>query len=163
MSRSRTEINPERAERVKTLIERENITQQEFAERIYQSQQNVSRIINLKSALTEQTADAIIKAFPEYRKQWILGYDNFMLVDDVFNDFIQQQKESWNAARVMLDAAVKEVCRREGIKKKPIIIDNPVEYSFLEAQLTDFATSIVWNYIKHRKSSNLWNLLDQDI
>lgn len=76
MSRPKTEINPIRAERVKTLIERENITQQQFADRIFQSQQNVSRILNQKSALTEETARAIVTAFPNYRIEWLLGYDD---------------------------------------------------------------------------------------
>ena len=104
MSRPKTEINPIRAERVKTLIERLNLTQQDFADRIYQSQQNVSRIINLKCALTEETARAIIAAAdrivderqaaqagitPEeygshctFRLQWLLGFDDMMTVED---------------------------------------------------------------------------------
>lgn len=78
MSRKKTEINPIRAERVKKLIEREGISQIDFANRIFQTQQNVSRIINLKTALTEETARLIIEAFPEYRIEWLLGYDDSM-------------------------------------------------------------------------------------
>lgn len=82
MSRPKTEINPIRAERIKTLIQREHITQQQLADRIYQSQQNLSRIMTLKSALTEETARAIVTAFPEYRLEWLLGYDDNMTLDD---------------------------------------------------------------------------------
>lgn len=159
MSRPKTEINPLRAERIKTLISREKITQQEFADRIFQSQQNVSRIINLKTALTEETAHAIVTAFPEYRIEWLLGYDNTITVTELKRKYVKRIDDVNKAAMTILDASVREVCAREGISPLPVI-DNPAEYLFLEAQLRDFADSIVWNYIKHREHSHLWGLLD---
>ena len=92
MSRKKTEINPIRAERVKKLIEREGISQIDFANRIFQTQQNVSRIINLKTALTEETAQDIVSAFPEYRIEWLLGYDDAMTYYD-WADNIQNMKD----------------------------------------------------------------------
>ena len=92
MSRKKTEINPIRAERVKQLIEREGISQIDFANRIFQTQQNVSRIINLKTALTEETARDIVTAFPEYRIEWLLGYDDSM-TDYEWADNIQNMKD----------------------------------------------------------------------
>lgn len=92
MSRKKTEINPIRAERVKKLIEREGISQIDFANRIFQTQQNVSRIINLKTALTEETAQDIVSAFPEYRIEWLLGYDDSM-TDYEWADNIQNMKD----------------------------------------------------------------------
>lgn len=92
MSRKKTEINPIRAERVKKLIEREGISQIDFANRIFQTQQNVSRIINLKTALTEETARDIVTAFPEYRIEWLLGYDDSM-TDYEWADNIQNMKD----------------------------------------------------------------------
>lgn len=82
MSRQKTEINPIRAERVKILIRREKISQQQLADRIFQTQQNISRIIQKRIPLTEATAQLIVKAFPEYRLEWILGYDDSMTFDD---------------------------------------------------------------------------------
>ena len=92
MSRKKTEINPIRAERVKQLIEREGISQIDFANRIFQTQQNVSRIINLKTALTEETARDIVTAFPEYRIEWLLGYDDSM-TDYEWADNVQNMKD----------------------------------------------------------------------
>ena len=92
MSRKKTEINPIRAERVKQLIEREGISQIDFANRIFQTQQNVSRIINLKTALTEETTRDIVTAFPEYRIEWLLGYDDSM-TDYEWADNIQNMKD----------------------------------------------------------------------
>lgn len=93
MSRKKTEIDPVRAERLKKIIDREGISQIDFAKRISQTQQNVSRIINLKSALTEETARTIVSVFPEYRIEWLLGYDNSMTVYDQLSDAIQTAEE----------------------------------------------------------------------
>lgn len=101
MSKKKTEINPIRAERVKILLDREkskdkNFTQAKFARKIYQTQQNVSRIINLKTALTEETARDIVKAFPEYRIEWLLGYDDSMTTAEQFSNAIQTANEEWS-------------------------------------------------------------------
>ena len=93
MSRKKTEINPIRAERVKKIIETEGISQIDFAKRIFQTQQNVSRILNLKSALTEETAQTIVSAFPKYRIEWLLGYDDAMTTGEQFSNAIQTANE----------------------------------------------------------------------
>lgn len=159
MSRPKTEINPERAERVKILMKRENIKQNILAERIYQTQQNVSRILQKRQPLTEETAKLIVKAFPQYRLSWLLCYDNYMTVDDVKAAYQEQFHAINRATATILDNAVKEVCHREGIE--PIVIDNIPEFLLLEAQLKDFASSLIWNYI-HRKDSQVWTLLDHE-
>ena len=87
MSKKATEINPIRAERIKIIIDRENINQQKLAELIFQTQQNISRIIQKRQPLTEETAQAIIRAFPEYRIQWLLGYDDVMTVNDEISGY----------------------------------------------------------------------------
>lgn len=161
MSRQRAEIHPIRAERVKILMKRERITQTILAKRIFQSQQNVSRIMQLKQPLIEETARKIIEAFPEYRLQWLLGYDDYMTREEWERGYIQRQGKTDSAAMTIIDAAIREVCAREGIEPLPVI-NNPAEYAFLEAQLLDFADSIVLNYIKHRQYSHVWNLIDHD-
>lgn len=93
MSRRKTEINPVRAERLKTLIKREGITQTAFAKRIDYSQQNVSRIIQLKQALTEHTAHTIISKFPGYRIEWLLGYDDSMTVIEQYMNTVRTVNE----------------------------------------------------------------------
>lgn len=90
MSRKKTEINPVRAERVKKIIELEGISQQDFAKRIPMTQQNVSRIVNLKTALTEETAQDIVTAFPKYRIAWLLGYDDYMTFADQLTGVIRE-------------------------------------------------------------------------
>lgn len=114
MSRQKTEINPIRAERLKILIDRLGIKQNALAKMIFQSQQNISRIIQLKQPLTEETAKDIINAVnriidekqakqagitPEeyghhctFRLQWLLGYDDSMTQED-WIDNIQRLKD----------------------------------------------------------------------
>lgn len=82
MSRTKTEINPKRAENVKKLIEAEKITQTELADRIHMTQQNISRIVQMKQPLTEETARHIIEQYPKYRIEWLLGYDDYMTTAD---------------------------------------------------------------------------------
>lgn len=88
MSRPKTPINPKRAERVKTMIDRENISQSEFADRVHLTQQAISRIINMKTALIEATARDMIEAFPGYRLEWLLGLDDYMTESDLFDAYI---------------------------------------------------------------------------
>lgn len=84
MGRKKAEINPKRAERLKILIDREKelrhgkFSQIKFAESINMSQQNISRIIQKKQALVEDTARLITDRYPEYRIEWLLGYDDYM-------------------------------------------------------------------------------------
>lgn len=93
MSRKKTEINPKRADNIKKLMKWENISQTEFAEITHQTQQNVSRIINLKTPLTEENAREIIKYFPEYRIEWLLGYDDYPTNKDLFLSMVNQTNE----------------------------------------------------------------------
>ena len=90
MSKQKSEINPISAERVKEILRRENITQLQLSEKIFQTQQNVSRIINEKQALTKATAEAIVAAFPDrrYRAAYLLGYDDDLTEDDHFDRVI---------------------------------------------------------------------------
>lgn len=87
MSRNKTEINPIRAERLKIIIERENMTQTAFSKSVNYSQQLISHIINKQVALTEGTAKDIISHYPEYRLQWLMGYDDFMTQKDLEDNY----------------------------------------------------------------------------
>ena len=90
MSKQRAEINPISADRVKEILRRENITQTQLSDRIFQSQQNISRIIQKRQPLTKETAEAIVAAFPDkrYRAAYLLGYDDDLTEDDRFDRVI---------------------------------------------------------------------------
>lgn len=161
MSKKRTEINPLHAERIKALLKREHITQADLARAVFQTQQNICRIANGKSALTEETARMIVKAFPEYRLPWLLGLDDYPTELDLRASYILKADTRTQAVKNLLESALQEVCAREGITPLPTIT-NPAEYVFLSAQLQDLAESLVWQYIKCRDYSHVWNLLDSN-
>lgn len=96
MSRIKTEISSKRAENVKKLIENEKITQKELADRIHMTQQNISRIVQMKQPLTEETARLIVEAFPGYRISWLLGYDDYMTESDYFDHFVSKTEKTYN-------------------------------------------------------------------
>lgn len=75
MARKKVEINPIRGERLKELLKELNIKQNELAKRIHISQQTISKIIQGKANLTEDTAKAIAKEFPAYSFDYLMGYD----------------------------------------------------------------------------------------
>ena len=64
MGRKKREISPKRAERLNIIIKREGITQTELSEKIYLSQQAISRILTMKNALTEDVAHDVINKIP---------------------------------------------------------------------------------------------------
>lgn len=75
MARRQVKINPIRGERLKTLCKEQGITQAELSERIFLSQQTVSKIVQGKANLTESTAATIVRVFPGYRYDWIMAFD----------------------------------------------------------------------------------------
>lgn len=105
MSKPKTEINPLRAERLNTLVEDTGLTQVQFTGDVkvkgsayknphrLMTQQALSRIINLKAPLTEQTAQKIIMKYPKYRIEWLLGFDDYMTTADLFAATLNQSRE----------------------------------------------------------------------
>lgn len=88
MGRKKVAIHAERGERLKILIDREkklrngDFNQTKFAKSIHMSQQNVSRIVQKHQNLYEETAQEIVKQYPEYRIEWLMGYDDYMTMAD---------------------------------------------------------------------------------
>lgn len=160
MSRQKTEINPIRAERVKILIDREKITQKELADRIFQTQQNVSRIIQKRQPLTEETARQIVTAFPEYRIEWILGYDDYMTSSDQLVDTINNKVDTAEALNQVIRLVADDICLRENIQRPtiPMIPD----FMELQTQLHEYAELIVRDYLTNRDNSRTWKRIDND-
>lgn len=81
MSKYSVTISPKRVERVKELMKREKITQSALAKKIGYTQQGISRMLVAKTGIAESTIEEIVKAYPDYRKEWLMGYDDTMLVN----------------------------------------------------------------------------------
>lgn len=75
MARKPVEIKAIRGKRLKALLEEQGIKQAELSQKIHLSQQTISKIINGGANLTEDTARAIIYAFPGYSYDYLMGFD----------------------------------------------------------------------------------------
>lgn len=62
------------SERLRTLIEEENITQKKLAEIIGTTEQTISKAVTGKR-MTKRLAREICVAFPRYNVEWLLGYN----------------------------------------------------------------------------------------
>ena len=149
------EIDLRRVDNVKTILKRENLTQKKFAEKIKMSPENLNRIIRLRHPLTEATAETIHVYFPTYRIEWILGYDDFMTEEELTRATDAGIRNE--APITVLDTALQNVCRREGIDVPHL--DCIPELVLLESQLQDFAEMLMRNYI-HRNKAHFWNTFD---
>ena len=83
MPRPKVKINPICGKRLKEICDEQNISQSMLSEMIHISQQTISKMINGKSSLTDQTARIIVDCFTEYRMEWLLGYDDYKTMFDL--------------------------------------------------------------------------------
>ena len=113
MARPRVKINPERGKRLKNLCEWEGITQQNLAEKIHISQQTVSQMVQGKSTVTEQTAEEIAAAFPKYRKEWLLGFDDFPTEDSKLSDMARMIDDIYHSVLLLVGA----IAEKNGYKR----------------------------------------------
>ena len=91
MSRSKTEPQIIRADRLKEIIKNERLTQSSLANKIGVTQQSISRIMQGKQALTEGMAKRIVSVFPAYDVEWLLGYKSEEKVRiDIIRDAIDK-------------------------------------------------------------------------
>lgn len=83
MARPKVEINPIRGLRLKQICEEQKITQKQLSNVIHITQQSISSMVNGTATVTVETADLVTMAFPEYRKEWLLGLDDYKTEADV--------------------------------------------------------------------------------
>ena len=166
-------IGKKRASRIKELLAREDLNQCDLAGMIFtrsrkkgsngelvpMDPQNFSRSL-VRGKVSDNLCREIKKLFPRYNVSWLLGDSDLMLMEDVRQDFIARTQETNNASMILLETALREVCSREGMEIPTL--DNITELLFLQAQLRDYADSLMWNYVKHRKHSHVWSYLDRE-
>ena len=97
MARPKLIINPLQGKRVKTVCEREKITQIELSKKTYISQQLISKIVNGRAHLTQTTAELICKAFPQYRVEWLMGMDDFVTKEELAAFYFDKSWEEESA------------------------------------------------------------------
>lgn len=82
MAKLKAEINTKSSERVKLLCKRNQITQNELAEKIGVTPKTISAIVTGKTAMSAFIAHQIKQEYPIFRVEWLLGEDDAMTEDD---------------------------------------------------------------------------------
>lgn len=77
MGRKKAEINPKQKKNFKRFLELSGTTQVQLSRIINYSQQCLSGIATGNQRMTDDVASEIVKHFPEFRKQFLLGYDDY--------------------------------------------------------------------------------------
>ena len=77
MARPKVKIDPAWSRVIRQICLDQNVSQAALSRNIHLSQQTVSKIAQGKASLTKETAEAIIKVYPEYRFQWLMGLDEY--------------------------------------------------------------------------------------
>lgn len=136
---------------------KKNIDQKNFAHDIDVLPQNFSRFMNSGKESTYY-CKKIVKAFPQYNLAWLLGYSDIKTVEELESQCASRSLAVSNASITLLEESLQEVCFRENMDVPTL--DNIPELLLLQAQLRDYADSLMWNYVKHRERSHVWNFLD---
>lgn len=105
MARTKQEVNPKSAERLKQLYQEHNITQEWLSGETGISQNTLSRIANKKTALSHTVATEIVKVLPNERVEWLMGLDDYRTEKEktfsLFSDWNNEWKRRLNAVRIL--------------------------------------------------------------
>lgn len=72
-------VNEKRVSAIRSLLKEQNLKQKDLAERIEVEPQNLSRVM-VSQKISEKMCRKIAKCFPEYRVEWLLGYDDYKTI-----------------------------------------------------------------------------------
>lgn len=173
MGRKHKEKNPECSKRLLAWLEEVDAKPSHVAAEINYSQQLVSYVLSGERNMTIEFAnavsqrirkpifeDGVIVGYDRIRPEYLLGIDNeIRTVSDFDRQYVLRNDAVNDACHVMLNSSLREVCAREGI---PVpTLDNIPEVLLLEAQLRDYADSLIWNYVKWKDCSHVWSMLEQ--
>lgn len=170
MGKKKRMLNNESAQRLSDWLSEINMNQTDLAKKIHYSQQYISNVINGKRPMSLEFAQRVSNVTAQgksqrydidlkIRPQYLLCMDDIKTTEDYYSTQFQRLDSVNNACYTLLTNSLKEVCLREGIEVPNL--DNWGEFFLLEAQLQDYADSLMWNYVAHREHSHVWSYLDQ--
>ncbi len=163
MGRKAVVVNQKSAERITSLIKFLGLTQESFADKVGYSRQSINAFARGTRRLTSEAAERVKQCFPNIRTEWLLGYDDYMTIDDKkvadnkftigysliaqsfvgfarFNGFefnsneIDSKEELSNIPREMTDVPIITI----SCWGKKIGVCTPKEYNRLVVEVADF-------------------------
>ena len=169
MGKKKRMLNNESAQRLSDWLSEIDMNQTELAGKIHYSQQYISNVINGKRPMSLEFAQRVSNVTAQgksqrydidlkIRPQYLLCMDDIKTTEDYYSIQFQRLDSVNNACYTLLTNSLKEVCLREGIEVPNL--DNWGDFFLLEAQLQDYADSLMWNYVAHREHSHVWSYLD---
>lgn len=172
MGKKPRKLNKEGSQRLADWLREIDMTQSTLAHAIGYTQQYVSNIMNGKRPMTLDFAQLVSEKTSRgqsqkynielrIRPEYLLCMDDIKTTEDFESQYIHRSLAVRDASLTLLDQSLSEVCLREGMETPTL--DNIPELLLLEAQLRDFADSLMWNYVKHREHSHFWSTLDQEL
>lgn len=103
------EIDKKRGERLRTIARRKGVTQTELSEQLGCSPVHLSKIVTGSRNLTEDMAQKVVNLFPEYRLQWLLGYDDYATDEEALLKQSQEETRKRAIWRNILKLAFEEL------------------------------------------------------
>ena len=148
-----------RGERLKSALEHFKMKSVDITKNGRRTESQVSDWINGKVTPSEPSLKDIIDEYlPTVRLEYLLGYDEYMTMRELEKEYSTKNDSYNNSSLTVLESALRAVCIRENIEVP--ILDNVPELLLLQAQLKDYACSLMWQYIAHRENSEVWSYLD---
>ena len=134
MARQKVEINPICGQRLKQICQEQGITQKQLHEKIHLSQQAISAIVKGKASLTGDIANKVIEVFPQYRIEWLLGYDDMPT---------EEYAKSFEKMMLLRDRLMDEAYNQEIVATLLKMIDIEARY-----EKVDISIEEPWKYPK---------------
>ena len=96
-----------RVERIKIILERENIKQIDLADALDILPQNFSRFM-VSGKVSEKTCRKIVALYPDYRIEWLLGYDDSMTDHDYIENAQRLNDLAANGMWAIIERSLKK-------------------------------------------------------
>ena len=82
MGRKHVAVNKKSADRVTILLKYLGLTQESFGDKIGYTRATINAFACGRRRLSAEAAERINQCFPNIRTEWLLGYDDYMTIDD---------------------------------------------------------------------------------
>lgn len=141
--------------RLSYVLQKKGLQQADLTKDGLRTESQVSKWINGKTLIRIDTMkDIQEKFFPDIRIDFLMGLDDYETEKDYEQSFLN--KCSADSSTLLLEWALNIVCTSEKIEIPQTDIG---EVLLMQAQLKDYAISLMRNYV-HRKESFSWQWLD---
>lgn len=143
------------------IINETGIKQNQLAKDTCISQQAISAMVQKKANVTETTAETIIKKFPQYRIEWLMGYDDYKTEEDRIDTIVSGTHEAYNLIAKLMKLHGYEIVT-DTFDYEPPVEENGREYRNLHYGIKSLSSGAC-AYIGHNEIDRLIDEIDNFI